>query len=40
MRVVLLLATTLAFLAVLLFFLARHAEAKTGIPAGEIFFKT
>lgn len=33
------LATTLAFLAVLLFFLARRARAKTGIPAGEIFYQ-
>ena len=39
MRVVLMLATTLAFLAVLLFFLARRARAKTGIPAGEIFYQ-
>jgi hypothetical protein len=39
MIVVLMVATTLAFLAVLLFFLARRARAKTGIPAGEIFYQ-
>ena len=39
MSIVPILATTLALLAALLFLLARRARAKTGIPAGEIFYQ-
>jgi CRISPR/Cas system-associated exonuclease Cas4 (RecB family) len=39
MSIVLMLASTLVFLGVLLFFLAHRARSKTGIPAGEIFYQ-
>jgi hypothetical protein len=37
--IVLILATTLTILAATLLLLARRARAKTGIPAGEIFYQ-
>jgi len=39
MNLVLVLATTLAVLAVVLFVLNRHARTRIGIPAGEIFYQ-
>ena len=39
MNLVLVLATTLAILAVALFALSRRARSKIGIPAGEIFYQ-
>jgi hypothetical protein len=39
MSIVLMLASTLVFLGVLLFFLAHRARSKTGIPSGEVFYQ-
>ena len=39
MNLVLVLATTLAVLAVVLFVLSRNVRVKTGIPAGQIFYQ-
>ncbi|MFL6305053.1 MAG: Dna2/Cas4 domain-containing protein [Candidatus Sulfotelmatobacter sp.] len=39
MSIVLMLASTLVFLGVPLFFLARRARSKTGIPSGEVFYQ-
>ena len=39
MNLVLVLATTLAVLALVLFALSRRIRTRTGIPAGEIFYQ-